>query len=73
MTTGQILRICVRLNALAAILILAAAPLASAQAPQELGLLNLDLYRGHHLEWPSGAGGNVEVLRSGYAAATWKW
>jgi iron complex outermembrane receptor protein len=39
----------------------------------ELAVIGTDLHRGHHLEWPGGAGGNVEVPRSAYATATWKW
>lgn len=39
----------------------------------ELAVVGQDLHQGHHLEWPAGAGGNVEVPRSGYATATWKW
>jgi iron complex outermembrane receptor protein len=39
----------------------------------EFALVGTDLHRAHHLEWPGGAGGSVEVPRSGYATATWKW
>lgn len=39
----------------------------------ELAVVGEGLHQGHHLEWPGGAGGNVEVPRSGYATATWQW
>jgi iron complex outermembrane receptor protein len=37
----------------------------------ELAVVGQNLTRSHHLEWPSGAGANIEMQRSGYIKATW--
>jgi iron complex outermembrane receptor protein len=39
----------------------------------DLAIVGQDLHQGHHLEWPGGTGGMVEVPRSGYLTVTWKW
>lgn len=38
----------------------------------ELALVGRNLHEARHLEWPSGAGGNVQVERSLYVTATWR-
>jgi iron complex outermembrane receptor protein len=37
----------------------------------ELSIVSQDLFEAHHLEWPSGSGGNVEIRRSVYGQITW--
>jgi iron complex outermembrane receptor protein len=42
-------------------------------APQfELAVVGQDLHDAHHLEWPSGAGSNIEVERRAYISLTWR-
>jgi iron complex outermembrane receptor protein len=38
----------------------------------EIAVVGEDLHQAHHLEWPGGAGGTVEVPRSGYLHVTWR-
>ncbi|RPH60664.1 MAG: TonB-dependent receptor, partial [Acidobacteria bacterium] len=38
----------------------------------EVAVVGQDLNEAHHLEWPSGSGGNVEIQRSGYVSVTWR-
>ena len=38
----------------------------------EVALVGQDLHQPRHLEWPSGAGANVQVQRSGYVSVTWR-
>ena len=38
----------------------------------DLSLVGQDLLHDHHLEWPSGAGANIEVHRAVYARVTWR-
>lgn len=39
----------------------------------ELSLVGKDLHDAHHLEFPGGSGGNVEVRRSVFGRVTWRW
>jgi iron complex outermembrane recepter protein len=38
----------------------------------EVAVVGQDLNEAHHLEWPSGSGGNLEIQRSGYVSVTWR-
>jgi iron complex outermembrane recepter protein len=38
----------------------------------EIALVGKNLHDNHHLEWPSGAGGNVQIQRSVYVGVTWR-
>lgn len=38
----------------------------------EIALVGQDLFDAHHLEWPSGAGANIDIQRSVYARVTFR-
>lgn len=38
----------------------------------EVAIVGQNLHGDHHLEWPSGAGGNVEIRRSAQVSVTWR-
>lgn len=38
----------------------------------ELAIVGQNLHDPHHLEWPSGAGANVEVQRSVHVSVVWR-
>ena len=38
----------------------------------EIAIVGQNLHEARHLEWPAGAGGNVQIQRSAHLAVTWR-